>query len=156
MNSKIKNQLKEYLHMKHLFSILTFSVFALFISCNSSNKSNPDEIYEYVEETAELNDFLKQKIGDWAEEGVICYGVVVLIDSDGTAKDGAPVKSRILRIKSDSIKMKSLEDINLSEFSGCDKIGISRGEKWWETEGDLFNSLEEAEAFLSKLNFDKE
>ena len=138
--------------MKHLFSILTFSVLALFISCNSSHKSNPDEIYEYVEETVELNDFLKQKIGDWAEEGVICYGIVVLIDSDGVIKGGAPVKSKILRIKSDSIKMKSLEDINLSEVSGCDKIGISRGDNWWETEGDLYKTREEAMAFFSKIN----
>ncbi len=134
--------------MKHLFSILIFSVCTLFISCNSSSKSNPDETYEYIEETVELNDFLKQRIGDWAEEGLICYGVVVLVDSDGTIKDGAPVKSKIVRIKSDSIKMKSLEDINLSEVSGCDKIGISRGENWWETEGDLFKTREEAEAFL--------
>ena len=71
--------------MKHLFSILIFSVCTLlFISCNSSSKSNPDETYEYIEETVELNDFLKQRIGDWAEEGLICYGVVVLVDSDGT------------------------------------------------------------------------
>ncbi len=136
--------------MKHLFSILAISVFIFFISCNSNPKSNPDEIYEYIEETVELNDSLKQRIGDWAEEGVICYGIIVLLDSDGTIKNGAPVKSMILRIKSDSIKMKSLEDINLSEVSGCEKLGISRGTTWWETEGDLFKNREEAEAFLSK------
>ena len=136
--------------MKHLFSILAISVFIFFISCNSNPKSNPDEIYEYIEETVELNDSLKQRIGDWAEEGVICYGIIVLLDSDGTIKNGAPVKSIIVRIKSDSIKMKSLEDINLSEVSGCEKLGISRGTTWWETEGDLFKNREEAEEFLSK------
>ena len=138
--------------MKYLFSVLTFSVFTLFVSCNSGHKPNSDEIYEYVEETVELNDFLTQKIGDWAEEGVICYGVLVLQNSEGTIVNGAPVKSMIVRIKSDSIKMKSLEDINLSEVSGCDKLGISHGTTWWETEGDLFRNRDEAEAFLSKIN----
>ena len=142
--------------MKHLFLIITLSVFILFISCNSSHKSNPDEIYEYVEETVELNDFLKQRIGDWAEEGVICYGIIVLQNSDGIIINGASVKSKILIIKSDSIKMKSLEDINLSEVAGCDKLGISRGTTWWETEGDLFKNREEAEAFLSKINLEVE
>ena len=137
--------------MKHLFSIFTFSVLALFISCNSSQKSDPDEIYEYVEETAELNDFLRQKIGDWAEEGEICYGVVVLVDPKGVALEGMPVKARILRIKSDSIKMKSLENINLREVEGCSQLGISNGEKWWESEGDLFRTREEAEAFLKGI-----
>ena len=81
--------------MKHLFSILAISVFIFFISCNSNPKSNPDEIYEYIEETVELNDSLKQRIGDWAEEGVICYGIIVLLDSDGTIKNG-PWLSRLI------------------------------------------------------------
>ena len=138
--------------MHHRVTGLSFSVIVLFISCNSSHKPKPDKTYEYVEETAELNDVLKQKIGDWAEKGVICYGIIVLQNSDGIIKNGAPVKSMILRIKSDSIKMKSLEDINLSEVSGCNKLGISRGTTWWETEGDLFKTREEAVVFLSKIN----
>lgn len=142
--------------MKHLFSILTFSVILIFAGCNSSDKPTQGETYQYIEETVELNDFLKQKIGDWAEEGVICYGIVALINSDGTLKYGKPVKSKILRIKSDSIKMKSLEKVNLAENKGCDKIGISYGDTWWESEGDIFKNRDEAEAFLKKNNLEVE
>lgn len=136
--------------MKHLLSILTFSIILILIGCNESNKPTNDETYQYVEETIELNDYLKQKIGDWAEKGVICYGIVALQNTDGTLKYGKPVKSKILRIKTDSIKMKSLEKINLAEKKGCDKIGISYGDTWWESEGDIFKTRDEAEAFLKK------
>lgn len=140
--------------MKHLFSILIFLAISVFVGCNSSNKPNAGETYQYVEETAELSDALKQKIGDWAKEGVICYGIVALQDTDGSLVFGKPVKAKIMRIKPDSLKMKSLGNVNLSENEGCDKIGISYGDKWWETEGDIFKTKEEAEDYLKKNNLE--
>jgi len=138
--------------MKYLFLSTILAVIMMLSACNSSNKSSPETTYEYVEEKYELNDMLKQKIGDWAEEGVVCYGLIVLKHEDGTLDYGVPVKSKILRIKSDSIKMKSLEKINLGDNSSCSQMGISYGQKWWESEGDIFKTKEEAEAFLEKNN----
>ena len=135
--------------MKHLISLIVIAFFILSISCNSGRKTDSDEIYNYVENTAELNDLLKERIGEWAEEGLICYGILVLIDTDGTIQEGAVIKAKILRIKSDSIKMKSLESINLREVVDCDKLGISKGETWWESEGDLFLEIGDAEEFLA-------
>ncbi len=140
--------------MKHLFSLIVLAFFALLISCNSGNKSDSDEIYEYVEETIDLNDLLTERLGDWGENGAICYGILALIDTDGIFQEGAVIKAKIMRIKSDSVKMKSLENINLREVVGCDKLGISKGETWWETEGDLFLDKESADAFLAKALID--
>ncbi|MCF8380699.1 MAG: hypothetical protein K9H49_14090 [Bacteroidales bacterium] len=136
--------------MKNVFSLLTIAVFAFLISCNSNNKANSEEIYEYVEESAELNEQLSKRVGDWIEEGLTCYGILAIIDGNGVMQEGQVIKAKVIRIKSDSIKMKSLEDINLREVEGCNKLGISNGETWWETEGDLFKTMEEAEDFLTK------
>lgn len=137
--------------MKHLFSLLTISIFALLISCNSNKKANSDEVYEYVEQSTELNEHLAARVGDWIEEGLTCYGILALVDAKGVIQEGQVIKAKVVRIKSDSIKMKSLESINLREVEGCDKLGISNGETWWEEEGDLFKTKEEAEEFLSKV-----
>ena len=136
--------------MKYLFLSTILSIIMILSACNSSSNSSSEKTYEYVEETYELNDMLKQKIGDWAEEGVVCYGLVVLKNEDGTSDYGVPVKAKIIKIKTDSIKMKSLEKINLGDNSSCSQMGISYGQKWWESEGDIFKTKEEAEAFLKK------
>ncbi len=137
--------------MKQLFSILFLLVTTLLISCNPSSSKKPDSAYNYKEENIVLNEKLQQRIGDWAEEGKVCYGLVVLVNPQGVYEDGAVVKARIQRIKSDSVKMKSLETINLAEVEGCSKMGISAGDTWWETEGDLFQTREDAEKYLSGI-----
>ncbi len=141
--------------MKQLFSVITLAAILL-SGCNPSSSKKAGEVYEYEEESAVLNDDLQQRIGSWAEEGIICYGLVVLVNPDGGYEDGAVIQARILRIKSDSIRMKSLETINLAEVEGCTKMGISAGDKWWESEGDLFKTREEAEKYLSGILEKKE
>jgi len=146
--------------MKNIFTLLTLSVFLFtFTDCNSGrNKvaNSQDSSYEYVEKKEELTGVLKQKIGDWAKEGKICYGVVVTTDSKGKAGYGKPVKAKIIKIESSRIKMKSLEDLNLGEAKGCSKLSFSSGETWWETDGDLFKTREEAINFLKKKNLLKQ
>ncbi len=137
--------------MKQLFSIFTLTVLILLVSSCSGNKKESDVVYEYVEESAQLSDFLKERIGDWAMEGSNCYGILALLDKEGNIQEGAVIKAKIVRMKSDSIKMKSLVDVRLREVVGCDKLGISKGETWWETEGDIFLKEEDARAHLEKV-----
>lgn len=131
-----------------IISIILFSVLQ---SCNSSNKSSEIEKYKYTETTVQLNDTLKKKVGNWVREGVECYGLVMLTDNDGSVKAIKEIKAIVLTIQSDKIKMKALENISLAPKEGCTKMGISKGETWWEEEGDLFLTRDEAIAFANEL-----
>ena len=139
--------------MRKIFTILVFSIFLIiFTGCNSnrSKADNSKNTYTYVEKKVELTGVLKQKVGNWAKEGEVCYGVVVATNSKGKAEYGKPVKAKIIKIESDRIKMKSLEDIDLGEKKGCSKLSFSSGITWWEKDGDLFKTKGEAISFLKK------
>jgi len=138
--------------MKKLNLALLLLAVILLSACKNKKIDGNEVIYEYNEETTELSPEIKEKLGDWVEQGVVCYGVVVSVDADRNPIAGKPVKAKVLMIKSDGIKMKALESVNIGEGekSGCSKLGISQGETWVETEGDLFKTKEEAEAFLKE------
>jgi len=127
----------------------------LVVSC--SGKKEPEVVYVYQEKTYELSDELQEKIGSWAEEGMSCYGILALVDKEGVIQEGSVIRARILRFNGDSVKMRSLESKQLREVEGCDQMGISRGETWWETAGDIYRTEEEAQAqldeALSKVSF---
>lgn len=137
--------------MKKIFTILAFPVFLLiFTSCNSGREkvAHNENTFNYVEKKVALTGILKQKVGAWAKEGKICYGVVVATNAKGKAEYGKPVKAKIILIDSNRIKMKSLEDINLGEKKGCSKLSFSSGTTWWEKDGDLFKTKKGAISFL--------
>jgi hypothetical protein len=134
---------------KILLPFLTFLLVILTGCGNSGSKSDAIAAYEYEKADEQLNEVLTQKIGNWAKTGVTCYGVVVLQDENMQSIKGLPVKAKIVRIKADGLKMKSLENITLAPKQGCSKIGMKKGETWWETDGDIFQTKKEAEQFLS-------
>ena len=133
-----------------LISIILFIV----LGCNSSGVSKEKQTYEFQEEEIILNDTLMQRLGNWAEIGKKCYGIVEY-HRDGRFEKGNPVKSIILRIKSDSIQMKALEKVQVLDSVGCERLGLTYGEKWWEKDGDLFLTKEEAMEFLKNKELEK-
>jgi len=141
--------------MKNVQTLIAFFAMILVVSC--SGKKEPEVVYEYQEKTYELSDELQEKIGSWAEEGMSCYGILALVDKEGVIQEGSVIRARILRFNGDSVKMRSLESKQLREVEGCDQMGISRGETWWETAGDIYRTEEEAQAqldeALSKVSF---
>ena len=135
--------------MKVLCISIVVLLTCLLVGCaDSGSKSKDIADYEYEGGDEQLNDVLSQKVGLWAKQGVECYGVVVLQDENLMPTKGKPVKARIIQIKADGLKMKSLENVNLAPKAGCSKIGLNKGDTWWETEGDLFQTEVEAEKFL--------
>lgn len=127
---------------------ISIAVMVVLQACNSnSNKSKEIEKYQYTETKVELNEVLKKKVGSWIQEGSECYGLVMMSDPDGNVKDVKEMKAVVLIIQNDKIKMKSLENVTLAPKEGCTKMGISKGETWWEEDGDLFQTREEAIAF---------
>ena len=134
--------------MKNSLFIFFLVTAVCLTGCNSKKKSEEIKNYTYQENQATLNDHLKGKVGSWVEQGKMCYGLIVSVDAQGKVKKGLPVKAMIIDIKPDSFKMKALENVNLAEIKGCKKMGISKGETWWETEGDLFKTKDEAITFL--------
>ncbi|HNU77907.1 MAG: hypothetical protein WBK43_02285 [Prolixibacteraceae bacterium] len=129
--------------------LLLLCVLFLAASCGKKKRSEEIKNYAYQEESVELNPQLKAKL-DWIKEGTVCYGLVVGIQKDGTFTRGLPVKSKVLAFTKDSIKMKALEAVSIGEVEGCARMGLKRGETWWESEGDLFRTKEEAEEWLAE------
>lgn len=136
--------------MKKGVTIITLLLALSFIGCNTNGKSDNEESYNYSETNAELNPELKAKLGDWVKQGVECYGVLVALNTEGIPQVGKPIRAKVIRIKKDQIKMKCLENVSFGPQEGCSKMGIASGETWWEKEGDLFQTEEEALAFLRK------
>jgi len=88
------------------------------------------------------------KIGEWVQKGVECYGIVIMEMKDKTI--GKSVKCKVMIVKPDQVKMKTIEGVSLMESLGCDKIGLSYGDTWWETQGDIFKTREEADNYLKE------
>ncbi len=155
-NLRLKYVNQTIFYMKKCISVFTLLLVIAISGCNSGGESNEEASYEYEGPSTELNAELKAKIGDWAENGVECYGVLVAIDGNGFPQYGMPIKAKIVQIKASKIKMKALESINMGPKEGCSKMGMSYGESWWETDGELYQTKEEAEAYLRKQGLLKE
>jgi len=134
--------------MKNLLLIFLFVTSICLTGCNSKKKSEEIKNYTYQENQATVNDHLKGKVGSWVEERTVCYGLIVSVNAQGKVVKGLPVRAMVVEIKPDSIKMKALENVSLAEIKGCKKMGIAKGETWWETEGDLYKTKDEAITFL--------
>jgi hypothetical protein len=89
-----------------------------------------------------------KKVGNWVKEGMTCYGIIILADKDGAAKKVKEIEAMVVSIQPDRIKMKATEDVILAPVEGCTKIGMKKGETWDETEGDLFQTRDEAIKFI--------
>jgi len=138
------------------YKVILFAILiSIFTGCNNSPK--PKQVTQepvIEEEDGKLNDVLQQKIGSWAKEGVECYGLVVLTNSKKVVQAGKSVKSVIVRIKSDSLKMKVLEDVSLGQKKDCALLGVTVGYTFWESDGDLFQTREEADNFLKSKGWE--
>ncbi len=130
-------------------SILLFAIFfSILYSCGTNPKPKTEQPEQFKEENVKLNDSLQKRIGLWAKEGAACYGLVLLTKKNKSIEYGKSVKTVIVRIKSDSIKVKVLEDVSLAKTKDCNKMSVLVGNTWWESEGDLFQTREEADKFL--------
>jgi len=142
--------------IKYFPLILLAAIFFLAGSCGTNPKpktGNPEQSTEN-EVDVKLNDALQKRIGTWAKDGAECYGLVLLIRKNKSIEHGKSVKTVIIRIKSDSLKVKVLEDVSLAKTKECSKLGMSVGDTWWEKEGDLFQTRLEADNFLKSKGWD--
>ncbi len=132
------------------FGIISFIIIAAvaFQSCNTKNKSKEIANYQATETKLQLNEVLQKKVGSWIQEGMDCYGVIIASDADGNVRGMKAVKAKVLIIQNDKIKMKALEDVSVAPKEGCSKLGISKGETWWEEDGDLFQTREQALEYI--------
>ncbi len=142
--------------MKHLTTLLFYIGFSIVLTgCGSRDQSKATGQYTSEQSEVKLNDVLQKKVGSWIKEGSECYGLVVLTDKDGNISSIKEIKAIALIIQSDKIKMKALEDVNMAPKAGCTKMDIAKGETWWEVEGDLFQTREEAIEFKKTVKIDK-
>lgn len=138
--------------MKNLRTILvSIAIIVVFQACNSTSKSKEIEKYAYSEAKTELNEMLNKKVGSWIKEGMECYGIIMLRSPEGKIQAIKDIQAVVLIIQNDKIKMKALETVSLAPKAGCTKMGISKGETWWEEDGDLFQTREEAIAFEQSI-----
>jgi hypothetical protein len=138
------------------YRIFLFAILLSFLT-NCNNSPKPKQVVQSpaaVEEEGKLNDALNKKIGSWAREGVECYGLVVLTNSKQVIQTGKSVKTVIVRINSDSLKVKVLEDVSLGQKKDCNLLGVTVGYTFWESDGDLFQTREEADNFLKSKGWE--
>jgi hypothetical protein len=138
--------------MKTRFLIFSVVAAAILFSCNSKKKSEEIANYSYTEKSTQLSPELQKEIGPWLENDIICYGLVVTVNNEGTPLKGKPVKAKVVQIDGDEIKMKALEEVNIAEVKGCDKKGIAKGEIWMEKDKELFQTREDAINYLKNKN----
>lgn len=139
---------KNHIQVRVLCSIIGAIFFIYITGCNSDKKNKALEQYSYESKDEKLSDKFQKKVGDWIGEGKECYGIIVLCDEKGNPKKLKEVKAKVISVRADKIKMKSLENIQLAPVEGCSKIGIKKGETWIETEGDLFQTREEVISYI--------
>jgi hypothetical protein len=146
INSKYK-----YMY-RFLVSLSLASAIVIMSSCSGNKKEQPAASATTVKSgqtEVVFNEKLQAKVGSWVEKGIDCYGIVIAELADGKSI-GKSVKCKVIALKPDMIKLKTLESINLMESRGCDKMGLSYGDTWWEEEGDIFKTREEADAYLKE------
>ena len=129
----------------------------LITSCvnrNEGGRVRASDTTQEIKAGGTLNEELQAKVGSWLKKDVECYGIVVGYFADGSTL-GKSVKCRVVAIKSDKIKMKTIESVSLLPGEGCDKMGLAYGDTWWEEDGDIFRTREEAEAFIESKGWTK-
>jgi len=130
--------------------IFIFAVISIYIfqACTPKKKSKEIEQYKNTDTKVQLNEKLQQKVGSWIREGMDCYGIVIAADQDGSIRSIKEIKAEVVLLRNDKIKMKALEKVSLAPKAGCNKMNILKGDTWWEEEGDLFRTQEEARKFI--------
>lgn len=127
---------------------------SLTTACNQKNKRQEIATYTYATKV-QLSDTLEQRVGHWIKEGQECYGLVISSFSDQRIALAKPVQAKVITITATAIKMKALETVNVGvseKAKACGKLQIDKGQTWWEEDGDLFATKEEAQAYANKLN----
>lgn len=136
---------------------LTVFIFVLiFFGCSNKKRASEVANYTYTEKTTEVKSSTLKIAGDWVKEGAECYGLLVAVDKEGRQIHGKPIKAKVIKISENEIKMKALETVSLAEVKGCTKMGLAKGDSWDEKEGDLFQTKEEALAFLKEKKLYRE
>jgi hypothetical protein len=142
---------------KSICSLVVLFSLILITSCVNSNEGDgvrASDTTQEIKAGVALNEELQAKVGSWLKKDVECYGIVVGYFADGSTL-GKSVKCRVVAIKSDKIKMKTIESVSLLPGEGCDKMGLAYGDTWWEEDGDIFRTREEAEAFIESKGWTK-
>lgn len=131
--------------------LLLFVFIAMtFHSCGNKSQSSQIASYKFSQKV-KLNPELDTRVGSWIEEGMYCYGIVALEASPNTpAGKAKSIKVKVLVISSDEIKVKANETVSLAPKDFCNKMGVDKGDIWWEKEPHLFQTKEEADAFIKK------
>lgn len=136
--------------MRQLISFCSIFLLLFSVSCGNTQSDQPVKASGTsgaVSSDVKLNSDLKAKVGSWLEKDTECFGIVVGYFADGSTL-GKSVKCRVVAIKPDKIKMKTIESVSLLPGEGCDKMGLAYGDTWWEEDGDIFRTREEAEAYI--------
>jgi uncharacterized lipoprotein YajG len=127
--------------MKKISVFLLAIVF--FAACNSEKKSN-----EIANSLPKLKEFVKKDS--------IIYGIVVYVGKDSIYQIGKSVKAKVVKIESNGVTMKTLENISITVASSKKTFSIKRGDIWIEKENELFPTREDAIKYLKAKNIYKE
>jgi hypothetical protein len=131
--------------MKYFALIIASVLLLIYISgCGYSDKSKILENYKYEESISAPIARIPKNPGPWVKEGILCYGIVVVFNENKKPLRVKEFHAKVINIEPDKIRMRSLENIKMSQVKGCNKFCIKEGEDWDEADGDIFQTKEEA------------
>ena len=104
--------------IKLIYVTLLFILFG----CGKNNHSQDKITIEPINALKEHN------TAQWVKPGVESYGICVLQLED--EKHAKPIKIKILHVRSNEIKVKSIENITFEPNNNCEKTKVSYGESY--------------------------
>lgn len=132
---------------KYLRLLATILLVSTIGGCTSNQVQN-NESQPTSSDSTNTSPSAGHRFGSWVQKGTECYGLVIT-NQQNNRTIGKSVKCKVIAISPGKVKLKALEDVSLAPSKGCNKLGMSYGETWWETEGDIFQTREEAEKYLA-------
>lgn len=137
------------MQLNHLLAT-TVGIFLLLtiFGCGQQDKTKVLEQYNFDESVPVSTELTGKKLEPWVQEGVTCFGILVVLDQNKKPTRIREFMAKIVRLDSTRIKMRSLENVTYKSVKCHIVYGIRKGEFWDEKEGEVFKTREEAISYI--------
>lgn len=147
---KASNQHKGNRMRQFFICVIGSIVFFQFLGCGRTDKSKVVAQYAYQDSLVAQDSGKARALGDWVKKGVVCYGIAIVNDKQGKPMKAKEIKAEVIEREPDGVKMRSLETFFQSDAKSCYEYLIMEGEEWYEKEGELFMTKDEAVRYIDR------
>lgn len=128
--------------------------FILLLGCSSQDQSPTiiDETLFFLNENQQLKDEIKVKFPTWIKNDLECYSFVKIKNDKGNLS-AYPIHCKILAVLRGGVKCRILETTSYFAEIKCKKYDVKSGFVWYEKEGELFKTKQEAIEAIQKKGY---